>query len=105
MNYKILLSELENFGFTEPQAKLYLAGLSADELLMQPLAKKAGIKRTTAYYVMEELVRRGFFIVKKLGKRYYYVAASPQRLVEMTIQRGKLIRKIFPFLIKIRKIN
>lgn len=105
MNNKKLLQELEKFGFTEPQAKLYLAGLSQDELLMQPLAKKAGIKRTSAYYVMEELMRRGFFSVKKNGKRHYYSAASPQRLIEMTEQREKLIKKISPFLLKLRKIK
>lgn len=103
MNHKKLLQELEQFGFTEPQAKLYLAGLSAEELLMQPLAKKAGIKRTTAYYVMEELLRRGFFSIKKIGKRHYYVAATPKRLVEMIEQREKLIKKISPFLQKLLK--
>ncbi len=93
-----ILKELTKFNFTEPLARLYLAGLELGPALMAPLARKAGVKRTSAYYLMEELLRRTFFTTKQTGRRTYYVAASPQQLLEMTLERERRVRKLFPAL-------
>ncbi len=92
-----------NFGFTKAMAKLYLAGLEYGPLLMAHLAMRANVKRTTAYYVMAELLRRGFFSKKKLGKRTGYVAASPEHVLEMTLERERQVRKLLPALNFIKK--
>lgn len=97
MNQYKLIKQLEKFGFTIAQARLYLAGLElGNQALMARLAKLSGVRRTTAYYLMEELLRRGFFTEKKLGKRNYYIAASPKRLLEMTKERERLVRRLMP---------
>lgn len=95
---KKILKQLHYFGFTSSQAKIYLAGLRLGKILMAPLAKAAQVKRSGVYYIMEELKRRKFFSSKKIGKRTYYIAASPEKLFKMTLEREILIRKILPLL-------
>ena len=98
-----LIKALHAFGFTDQQARLYLAGLQLGSCLMTNLAREAGIKRSTAYYAIGELERRGFFNTKKVGGRTHYVATSPQKLLTMTAQRLTMVKKLFPQLDTIRK--
>ena len=100
MNQKELLKNLEKFGFLPQQAKLYLAGIALGPSLMMPLAKKAGVKRTTTIYSMKELLRRGFFKKIKIGKRIGYLASGPEHLIKITEERKRLIIKLKPFLRK-----
>lgn len=95
------MKNLEKFGFLPQQAKLYLAGIQFGPSLMMPLAKRAGIKRTTAIYLMRELLRRGFFGTKKIGKRIYYTASTLKYLLKITGERKQLILKL---LTKFKKI-
>jgi sugar-specific transcriptional regulator TrmB len=100
MNRKELLKNLEEFGFLPHQAQLYLAGITLSSSLMMPLAKKAGVKRTTAIYSMAELLRRGFFKKIKIGKRVGYLPTSPNELIKITEKRKQLILKLLPYLNK-----
>ena len=95
---KLLAEKLHELGFTPQQARLYVAGLQRGASLMKPLASCAGVKRSTAYYAIEELLRRGFFSAKKIGKRTYYTAAAPEQLKKMSLQRLRFVEKISPAL-------
>ena len=101
MTDRQLIKYLTQFGFTRAQAKVYVAGLELAQTLMAPLARRAGVKRTTVYYLMNELLRRGFFAKRKIGKRNYYFAASPRRMLEMVHERRHLVLKILPALEKV----
>jgi len=103
MRLQYILEQLQQFGFTNTQARLYIAGLELGEVLMKPLAQRANISRSTAYYLMEELQRRKFFTIEKIGKRKYYKAASPETLLEMVKKREKLITSLLPQLQVITK--
>jgi|SRR3989344_5267558 len=94
MNDKKIIGLLIRFGFTVSQAKLYYAGLRSGPELMARLAKTARVRRTTAYYLMRELIRRRFFSSRKVGKRIYYTAASLDQLLKMTKEREKLVRQL-----------
>lgn len=98
MREKRLIKELRHFGFSTAQASLYLAGLRLGKTLMAHLAKAAQVRRTTAYYLIEELKRRRFFSAEKIGRRTYYIATSPQQLLTMAKERERLVRKILPVL-------
>ncbi|MBI4426834.1 MAG: hypothetical protein HY567_04630 [Candidatus Kerfeldbacteria bacterium] len=93
-----ILRLLRQFGFTPAQARLYLAGVMLGPALMAVLSKEAGLPRSTAYYLMSELKRRGFFTSRMIGRRTYYAAASGQRLLLMTKRRELLIRRMLPIL-------
>lgn len=85
-----------------PQAKLYWAGLQLGPELMARLSKHAGVRRTTAYYMMDELKRRRFFTKHKIGKRTFYIASSLQQLLKMTKRRERLVKKLIKDLHEIR---
>lgn len=98
MTDRKIVTLLIKFGFTPAQAKLYYAGLKLGPELMARLAKFAGVRRTTAYYLIDELIRRRFFTVKKIGKRTYYTAASTRQLLRMTKSREHLVRQLIKIL-------
>ena len=98
-----LRDRLLNFGFTKAQANLYIAGLELGPALMFHLALRANTARATAYYIMDELIRRGFFEKIKKGRRNYYSAASPEKLLQMTKERERLIKTLLPYLVSIQK--
>ena len=65
---------------------------------MAKLARAAKIPRSSAYYVMDELLRRRFFATKKMGGRIYYLAASNHQLINMVRQREQLVKKLIQHL-------
>ena len=52
---KNLQKILHNVGFSDKAALLYLAALELGEATVKELAKRAKVKRTTVYYLLEEL--------------------------------------------------
>ena len=94
MTDRKIVTQLMQFGFTLAQAKLYWAGLKLGPELMARLAKLAGLRRTTVYYMMDELIRRRFFEKRKVGKRIYYRAVSLEQLLKMSQEREQLVRKL-----------
>lgn len=103
MNRQKIEKELERFGFLRAHAKLYLAGITLGPSLMAHLAIKANLKRSTCYYTITELLRRGFFETKKIGRRNFYIASTPAHLLDVTEERKKLIVKLLPELKKLAK--
>ncbi len=87
------LELLVKFGLSRPQARLYLAGLRLGPALLAVLARQAGVKRTTAYYIMAELIRRRYFSKRRVGRRWYYVAATTHDLLQMVKERERLVRE------------
>lgn len=103
------LTELvRQYGLSENEAKLYLAALELGEASVQDMAKKAAVKRTSIYYMLDELESKGVLTTTKRNKKIYYIAASPtdllksfrSRLVEfektaeiLEQHRGKIFKK------------
>lgn len=69
-----------NYGYTLNQAKAYLAALELGIGSAQDVGKKAGIKRTTAYSVLDELVRKGVAVKTKERRKDRYLVVSPREL-------------------------
>jgi HTH-type transcriptional regulator, sugar sensing transcriptional regulator len=72
---------LENIGFNEKEAKVYLALLELREALPSTIAKKAGIKRPTTYVILEQLKARGVVTHVKQRNLTYFQALSPATLL------------------------
>ena len=98
-----LIKVLIEFGLNKAQARLYVAGLKTKKALMAQLAREAGVKRTTAYYLMDELLRRRFFATKRFGRRTYYIAITSKQLWQLAKEKERLIRQILPTLKTIEK--
>lgn len=103
------LTELvRQYGLGENEAKLYIAALELGEATVQDMAKKAAVKRTSIYYMLDELVSKGVLAITKRNKKNYYIATSPadllksfrERLIEfektaevLENHRGKIFKK------------
>jgi len=100
MNKSFILF-LKNFGLTEKQAKIYLACLELGESSIAEIAKKAQIKRTTIYNIIEEMLEKGF--LSKFGekRKENYVAEPPDKLLNILKNREIELRGWLPKLLAI----
>ncbi|MDO8564437.1 MAG: helix-turn-helix domain-containing protein [bacterium] len=73
---------LTQFGLRPKETALYLASLSLGSVSIADLAKKSGLKRPTAYLIVEELLQKEFLESIPRGKKLYYKPKDPEKLKE-----------------------
>ncbi len=78
---------VKNLGLTSQAAKIYLAALDLGEASIQQLARKSRMKRTTLYYILDELIEAGVLVYTKVGKKNYYVPERPVNLLKRAKER------------------
>lgn len=88
-----MLSQLKNLGLSDKEAKVYLASLELGPSTIQIIAKKAGIKRATAYSNIESLIKRGLVSSFVQGKKNYFTSESPERLLSLLRVEEKELRE------------
>ena len=91
-----LLKKLIDYGLTEREATLYLTSLKSGESGMTILAKRAGIKRSTAYLTFESLESRGLMgsLKTRLGLRF--IATKPELFFAREERRLKDLSSLLP---------
>lgn len=72
-----LIKLLENTGFTEKEARVYLALLELGKGDVSDIAKIAGLKRSIIYVILEGLMKRGYTSELPNMKINTYRAADP----------------------------
>lgn len=87
---------LRDFGLTNEETEIYLAGLELGASSVQNLAKKAGIKRPTAYNILAELAEKGLFYQILEGKKKLFSAEDPDKLKISLKQKEAELTKILP---------
>lgn len=87
---------LKGIGLNEREIQLYLAALKTGEAGMSELARLAGLKRTSAYLIFENLEAKGFLgsFDTRRGKRF--VARDPANLLEKARKEMQAIQDILP---------
>ena len=86
----MLEKELQQLGLSDKEAKTYLASLELGPVSVQEIAKKSGLKRPTVYFAIEQLIKMGLMSSFEKGKKRYFSAESPERLVSLiTAQKRK----------------
>lgn len=83
-NYHILLQQ---FGLTEKESAIYIALLELGRGDVSAIAAKAKVKRPTAYFVIEDLIKKGL-ISPAGGKVKQFVAEKPQKI--LSLEKAKL---------------
>lgn len=94
-----LETAIQKLGFDEKAAALYVAALALGEASMTQLAKRAALKRPTAYLAVEELQHAGLLSGVTKGKRQVYSAVHPRRLLEIAQAREQHIADVLPELV------
>ncbi|MDD5083832.1 MAG: helix-turn-helix domain-containing protein [Candidatus Moranbacteria bacterium] len=85
--------ELQSVGLHEKEAKVYLAALELGKGTAQQISLKSGLKRPTTYVVIEDLMQQGLISSFYEGKKQYFVAENPERLVDMLQKQRQEVSK------------
>ena len=91
--------DLSTFGLDTKEEKCYLALLELGEANLGELARKAGIKRTTAYDVVESLHGKGLVGLSKKKKRTVYFAEDPRVLGQQIDEQRQKLDAMLPELL------
>ncbi len=94
---------LKNYGLSDEETRLYLAGLKLGEAPLARIAKDAGIKRSSAYLIAKNLSEKGLMGNFKLPDGMRFVASSPSLLAEQAKKKLSEINEIIPELKAIQK--
>lgn len=78
---KYLIRVLTNVGLSENQACVYLACLKLGNASIWDIAETSGVKRTTCYVVMKDLISKGVASMSGDNKRALYSVISPNEFV------------------------
>ncbi len=87
---------LQNLGFSDNEARVYLAALETGLSSAQDIADKAKLKRTTTYSILDVLVRKGFVLKSQKEGKNRYVAESPDNLLGIFDRYQSELKKVLP---------
>jgi sugar-specific transcriptional regulator TrmB len=103
---------LKNLGLSEKEAIVYLASLELGSSTIQEIAAKSQISRSTAYEVIESLMKKGLMASLSKGKKRYFSAEKPEKLMNLIDVKKKELEKrkrelkaILPELWEITKLS
>src|SRR3989344_921517 len=94
-----LLKNLENLGLNEKQAKVYLACLELGSASVGEIAEKSGVKRTSIYNFLEDLINKGFLSEIKQDEQLLLIAEDPKTLEQKVKSNLTGIQNIMPELL------
>ncbi len=98
-----LIEPFKNLGLSEKEARIYLALLQLGPSTPYQIAKKAEIKRPTAYVIAEELVEKGLIVHVPGEEKRRYIARTPDAFIEEHETKLKEVRAILPELRSFQK--
>ena len=87
---------LKQLGFSKNESDVYLASLELGLSSAQDIAKKAGIKRTTAYSVLDYLVQRGVMAKTEVKNKTRFLVEPPEKLLSMITNLQSQLSKLMP---------
>lgn len=89
---------LTQFGLSDKESAIYVALLELGHADVSSIAQKAGVKRPTAYFVIDDLLRKGF-ISTAAGAVKQFAAENPEKI--LALERGKIsqLEKALPGLV------
>jgi len=89
-------SFLSQLGFSGNESAIYLASLELGMASAQDLAKKAGVQRTTAYSVLEGLVKKGLMGKTAVRGRARYAVEPPEKLASLVRELQNILETSLP---------
>ena len=95
---ELIVQIQQNLGLNPKEASTLLAVLEIGPASISDIAKRAKIKRPTVYYLVEELIKKGLVLKVPSGKRVFYKASEPKRILSLLDQRKQNFEKILPIL-------
>jgi HTH-type transcriptional regulator, sugar sensing transcriptional regulator len=94
-----LVQRLTSVGLSAKEAAVYVALTQTGTATVAEIARKAGIKRPTAYGVLEDLVTKGLAIAGAPGQRRSYSIESPRQLLDLPRKQEAALKDLMPELL------
>jgi len=91
-----------DMGFSDKKAQIYISLLELGEVTASLIAKSAGIKRTTVYNILPELLQEGLINKYKSAKKTLFFIEDTRGLVARLEERKSGILEIIPELDKLQ---
>lgn len=82
-----LIKTLQEVGLSEVEAVIYLSLLKSSKMTISEIARSTGRKRTTCYQYLDQLLSKDFIVRVPVGKRTYYSAVSPKKVLAAARKR------------------
>src|ERR1700691_3569790 len=98
-----IVDYLKQLDLSEIEAKLYLTLLQTGPASVRDLAQTIDIKRTTAYFYIDQLVDKGLIMKLVRGSKKLVAANEPENLkslVEAKLESAKTVQLGFPNILK-----
>ncbi|KKT34489.1 MAG: Transcriptional regulator, TrmB [Parcubacteria group bacterium GW2011_GWA2_44_12] len=80
---------LEKLGFSEKEASLYIALLELGKGTVSRISRKANIKRTTGYVILDALLQKGLASISGKKPKQEYSAEPPGKILELAREKVK----------------
>ena len=87
---------LEQLGLKDKKADVYLAALELGSATVIEISKKAGIKRTTCYDILMDLIKMGLVSETSKGKKRLFIGEDPEKILGDLENKEKLLSGILP---------
>jgi len=97
--------QLEQFGLEGKKADVYLASLELGSATVIEIARKAGIKRTTCYDILLDLMESSLIYETTKGKKRLFIADNPEKIQKKIQEKEKLFSEILPFLKSMHNVS
>lgn len=92
----IIPKELELFGFNDKEARVYLAALKLGLDTVQNIAEEADIHRVSVYDILAGLIDRGMISQTVKGKKRYFLADPPEKILDSIRSQKEYFFRILP---------
>lgn len=96
--YMETIKKLSKLGFNNKQATIYIAVLELGNATVLEISRKAHIKRSTTYVILDELYERGLIKQIKKGSTTEFIALEPSILEEHINEQSAVLNSIKPYL-------
>lgn len=97
------MKELRDYGFSEKEARVYIATLTLGYGTANEIAEKAELVRTTTYDLLKLLKERGFVSVIEKNNVLVFEASNPNKLTQNLEEKKQKIKQVIPHLSKLKE--
>lgn len=92
----MLSGVLQQYGFSEREAKVYLACLELGVAPASSIARRLDENRVTVYSVLKVLKNKGVVFETQKHKTTYYGVVEPEKLLSMEQQKYDMLQRALP---------
>ena len=81
-----ILTKLAQLGFSDKEAKTYLASIKLGTSTIQTISQLSGVNRATTYLAVESLMKKGLMSSVMKGKKRYFTVEAPEKIRSIVAQ-------------------